>query len=411
MGRKASSAAVSAAEKSRGLRRELAAARRENRRLRRELEFRNSNISLLNQINSNMRATLRAEETYYVTLTGVTAQPGLGFNRAMLFIREPDSDRLRGVLAISPDNRREMKRFYEEVEEKKFDFFFYVEQFYRQDLKVTNRLNTLVNGLACDITEDNLLAGAFREKNVVLREKAAAKEFRGIEPLRKVLTAPFVMAPIHTRDDALGVIVADNYYNGRPITDENVEALRSLCEFASTVILSARKYEEAELRAVVDELTGLYNFRHLERKMNEEIGRGIRYNRGFSVILIDIDNFKHFNDRNGHLTGNKALMDLADVIRRTVRAVDVPGRFGGEEFLVILPETNRTGAGCTAEKLLTRIREHSFIGAESQPNGRFSVSGGVATFPEDGKDYAALMQKADSLLYLAKANGKDQILY
>jgi diguanylate cyclase (GGDEF)-like protein len=409
MGRKELSA-ESIAEKNRTLARELAGARRENRRLRRELEFRNSNISLLNQINSNMRATLRADETYYVTLTGVTAQPGLGFNRAMLFIREPGSDQIRGVLAISPDNRREMKRFYEEVEEKKFDFFFYVEQFYRQDLKVANRLNTLVNGLACDITAENLLAGAFRDRNLILSKKAIAKEFRGIEPLRKILTSPFVVAPIHTRDDSLGVIVADNYYTGRPITDESVESLRSLCEFASTVILSARKYEEAERRSVVDELTGLYNFRHLERKMNEEIGRGIRYNRGFSVILIDIDNFKNFNDRNGHLTGNKALKDLSDLIRRTVRAVDVPGRFGGEEFLVILPETNRAGASCTAEKLSARIRDHAFIGAEQQPNGRFTVSGGIATFPEDGKDYASLMQKADSLLYLAKANGKDKIL-
>lgn len=384
--------------------------RRENQRLRNSLEYKNNNISLLNVINSNMRAALRTNETYYVILTAVTANVGLGFNRGMLFIRDTAAKKIRGAMAISPDDRRQMKRFYEEAAEKRFDFSFYIEQFYAQNLQVSNKLNSAIALMSCSEDHDNVLTRALETGEVTIYPKTTKKDFRGLEGLRKMLKKEFVVAPIRAKDEPIGVLIADHHFTDVEIDQNSRVALATLCEFAASIILIARKYEETEALSVVDELTKLYNYRYFEKKIRDEVHRGKRYNRIFSIILLDIDYFKHFNDKNGHLTGNKALMDLASILKTSIRSVDFSARYGGEEFVLVLPETDKRGAECMAAKLLDRVREHAFLGGDNQPGKRLTISGGIAAYPEDGADHEAILKKADHLLYMAKASGKDQIL-
>lgn len=386
---------------------EITLLRKENRRLKKTLEFKNNNIHLLNLINENMRAALRTSETYYVVLTAVTSQPGLGFNRAALFIREKDE--VRGVMAISPNDSNQARRFYEEVAKKKFDFSFYIDQFYRQNLVVKNRLNSLVTSMKITADASNILTDALNDGQIRILDKASKNSFTGIEKLGKIFSGQFIVAPIKTRDETLGVIIADNFLTKKKITADAILSAQTLSDFAASIIMIARKYEETAELSIVDELTQLYNFRYFETRMHDEVNRCKRYKRGFSLLLIDIDHFKNFNDKNGHLTGNKALKDLAAVIRGSIRSVDIACRYGGEEFAIILPETNRKGAICAAKKLLERVRAHDFIGAATQPGGRFSVSGGISIFPDDG-DYEPLVNRADQKLYMAKAAGKDRIL-
>ncbi|MEK8024076.1 MAG: sensor domain-containing diguanylate cyclase [Candidatus Hydrogenedentota bacterium] len=381
----------------------------ENFRLRKELYFKDHNIRLLNKINANMRASLRTREVSFVILTGVTAEAGLGFNRAMIFLTDQDAPVLRGQMAVAPDSLEEMKRFYGEATEKKFGFEFYIEEFYRNNLEINNRLHTVVSSMTCDLSVPNILTEALERRRAFIVRHARPEDFNGIEALAEHLGSEFIAAPILCRGKEIGVIVADNFYSQRVIFDEDVITLQTLCDFAGSSVIAAQKYEDTEKLSIVDELTGLYNFRHLKEKLHEELYRAKRYSRNFSTLMIDIDYFKNFNDRNGHLTGNKALIDLARLIRSNVRSIDFPARYGGEEFVVLLPETNREGARIAAQKLCDAVRRAPFVGMENQPGGRVTISCGIAHCPEDGFTYDEIIGRADQLLYTAKASGKDQV--
>jgi diguanylate cyclase (GGDEF)-like protein len=174
-------------------------------------------------------------------------------------------------------------------------------------------------------------------------------------------------------------------------------------------IIEIKIYEKTRQETETDELTGLYNYRYFRRAIDLEVCRSQRYHAPLSLVLFDADNFKFYNDANGHMAGNKALKKLAGIIRRTVREVDVVARFGGEEFAVLLPETNKQGAFTIAERICRAVEQARFAYRKNQPNGRFSISGGVATLHVDARDSTALIKKADQALYQAKARGKNQV--
>ena len=129
-----------------------------------------------------------------------------------------------------------------------------------------------------------------------------------------------------------------------------------------------------------------------------------------SVFMFDIDNFKNYNDTNGHLAGDELLQELARLVQDNIRKDDVFGRFGGEEFLVVLPHTNASQALAAAEKLRAVVADHAFAFRDSQPLGRVSISGGVAEYPHDGRDAVALLRAADQALYDAKHRGRNRVL-
>lgn len=388
---------------------ESALLRLEINALRTELEFKNQNIALLNQLNANMHASLKLREVYYLLLTGVTAGPGLGFNRGLLFIRDPEEPLVRGVLAISPDSEEEMHRFYEEVEEKQYGFEFYIQQYYRNNLQVKNRLNDLVCRLAWVRSTSNLLNDTLSTRKARYVRRAKPDDWEGIEPLREILTKEFLIAPVTTAEEEIGIIVADNWYNDQSLSPSEAAALQTLGKHAASMITAARHAEAAARLAVEDPLTRALNYRQLIEKLTHETQRGRRYGRTFSILLIDIDHFSRFNDYHGHLAGNKALIDLVALVRKQMRVVDTLARFGGEKFLVVLPETDREGARRAAEKIRRIVRQHRFAGEEGAAAHKLTVSLSIAAFPEDGKDPASLLELATRRMHLAKAAGRDVV--
>lgn len=161
--------------------------------------------------------------------------------------------------------------------------------------------------------------------------------------------------------------------------------------------------------ATTDGLTGLYNFRHFEDVLQMEIRRSQRIPVPLSLLMIDVDHFKQFNDEHGHPEGDKVLRILATLIRERVRATDIPCRYGGEEFTVILPGTSRTDASMLAEILRDRVEKHPFAGEEDQPKGRLTISIGVATFPDQAVDEIELVREADKAMYEAKKAGRNRV--
>jgi diguanylate cyclase (GGDEF)-like protein len=160
---------------------------------------------------------------------------------------------------------------------------------------------------------------------------------------------------------------------------------------------------------VTDPLTGLYNRRFFRSSFEREVRRGQRYGAMLSLIMLDLDGFKRVNDEYGHLFGDLVLRRVAKLVRRAIREPDTASRYGGEEFAVVLPETDRLGAYAVAERIRRRV-ESAF--AERPTGGRsvaMTISGGIASYPEDGTELTDLLLRADESLYRAKALGKNRI--
>ncbi len=169
------------------------------------------------------------------------------------------------------------------------------------------------------------------------------------------------------------------------------------------------KLEETHKLAITDALTGLHNQRFFMEKITEEVNRAERYNRPLSIISIDIDNFKNYNDTHGHLRGDDLLRIFGSVIRQQTRITNFSCRTGGEEFTIILPETEKNEALQLAERLRISIENHPFPYKETQPNGNLTISLGVASYVKDEMDLRSFMKAADDALYLAKRLGKNQV--
>ncbi|HET8644643.1 MAG TPA: GGDEF domain-containing protein, partial [Vicinamibacteria bacterium] len=179
---------------------------------------------------------------------------------------------------------------------------------------------------------------------------------------------------------------------------------------AHIVMQNSRLFERVQQLAIRDSLTEVFNHRYAVDLVQQEVARVARYREGaMSVLMMDIDHFKAVNDRLGHLAGDVVLRDIARLLREGLREVDSVGRYGGEEFVVILPETRPPDALHTAERLREQVERHVFEAGDHSI--RVTVSVGVASFPSEGVDSAAtLLSAADRALYRAKENGRNRVM-
>jgi len=159
--------------------------------------------------------------------------------------------------------------------------------------------------------------------------------------------------------------------------------------------------------AIRDELSGTYNYRFFQQQLSHEVARSIRFKYPVSLIIFDIDNFKKYNDTHGHPFGDKIIRRFAQLLHENIRKVDILSRYGGDEFALILPGTEKEFAVNVAEKLRSVI-EHAYFPGEGKPKKGITFSAGTACFPQDAKDSEELLQLADIALYIAKEKGKNQ---
>ncbi|MDI6892671.1 MAG: GGDEF domain-containing protein [Actinomycetota bacterium] len=161
--------------------------------------------------------------------------------------------------------------------------------------------------------------------------------------------------------------------------------------------------------SMVDRVTGLHNYAYFVDRLEEERKRADRFGSKLSLIMMDIDFFKSFNDRFGHAKGNLLLKKVAEVLRKNVRAIDVVARYGGEEFALLLPNTGTRAAQEVAERARRDIETTEFEGDEKEPKVKRTISAGVATYPDDTKDEVELIDGADRALYFAKEGGRNRV--
>ncbi|MDU2066050.1 MAG: sensor domain-containing diguanylate cyclase, partial [Sporomusaceae bacterium] len=212
--------------------------------------------------------------------------------------------------------------------------------------------------------------------------------------------------PLIVNDQVIGVFDIETTCK-RDFSELELEMFGSLANQIAMTIAHANHVASVEVQAITDGMTGLFNYRYFRTLLTQEFKRSKRYHRPLSLLMMDIDNFKSYNDRHGHQQGDYLLRTIAELIRHIVRDVDFVVRYGGEEFAVILPETPLHDAVIIAERIRQSIAEYPFDNRETQPNGIISVSTGLASFPRDADSDVELIQHADAAMYAAKQNDKN----
>jgi diguanylate cyclase (GGDEF)-like protein len=216
-----------------------------------------------------------------------------------------------------------------------------------------------------------------------------------------------VVAPMVHAGDTLGVIAFSRPQRHHP---REKDMLHMIAQFGALTWQNLSEYRHVKVAADVDELTQIYNKRALKFRLSELVYESRQNSNKVSVFLFDIDHFKNYNDLNGHIAGDQALRLLAQLVRDTVRADDIFGRFGGEEFLLIMPGRTPAQAMSAAGNIRQRIAAFEFPFGDKQPLGMVSVSGGVSTFPDDAQDAVEMLLAADAALYRAKEAGRNKVL-
>lgn len=212
--------------------------------------------------------------------------------------------------------------------------------------------------------------------------------------------------PMAHKEDLLGAISVGGF--SRRVKNEKT-MLRMIADLGSVALNNAVLFHRMEQLVSSDGLTGLCSKRFFLSSLAEQILKAESSHEEFSVFLFDIDHFKNYNDKNGHMVGDEGLRLTGKLVRQTIRDDDLPARYGGEEFIILLPNTPKSGAMVTAEKVRAAIQNQVYPKEENQPGGDLTISGGVASFPYDGKTSAELISAADLALYKAKRSGRNRI--
>lgn len=180
-----------------------------------------------------------------------------------------------------------------------------------------------------------------------------------------------------------------------------------LCHQFALALRRVKLYEEIEQTAITDSLTGLYTRRYALERLDEELTRSKVRKMEMAVLMVDIDHFKNCNDRYGHLVGDQILREVGDIIKGSIREIDIPGRYGGEEFCIILPDTDLKGARYAAERIRSASESRTIQAYDASV--QITVSIGIATFPGDGRKRSEIVDKADWTLYKAKKQGRNRV--
>lgn len=269
-----------------------------------------------------------------------------------------------------------------------------------------------------DGSEDNavwtVVPGSHMDRMLRRNEVYFIEDIEGygeIEPefVSHAMTRSMVSVPLVTESSIHGMLCMNDLIP-RAFDKNRIAQISILASFAAISIENAKYYEVTQQMAINDSLTGLNNRRYFDRVLPQEYDRAQRDGLPFSLIMIDVDNFKQFNDTYGHHLGDRILASIGRVLRKTLRKIDFAFRYGGEEFVVILPETSLESAWAVAERIRQRVMREGGKLLGNRGESPVTVSMGICSYPKHAVCSISLLAMADQLLYQAKKTGKNRIL-
>lgn len=376
-----------------------------------ELQKARNELSLLYEISNAMHTTLKLDEILYIILTAVTAHVGLGFNRAVLFLVNEKEGVLEGKMGIGPDTGEEANRIWTYIEKEKINLEDLISNYKVSGQLVNSQLNQIVKSLRLALKEEEggILAMTLLD-GMPLHFTLGTFSLHTQDTLLNILKPEeFVTVPLKAKDKIIGVLFADNPYTHKPITADNIRILTMFANQAGLAIENSRLYEQTLIKSHTDSLTGLWNHGYFQYRLQEEILLAQENNQPISIIIADLDNFKRYNDAYGHQKGDQILKQIARVLIISSRKEDSIYRYGGEEFTILLPQTNKHEARLIAERVRMAIENYDFQQAENLQDKKVTLSIGLATLPNDAITKDTLLVYADKALYEAKHQGKNKI--
>jgi diguanylate cyclase (GGDEF)-like protein len=371
-----------------------------------------------------MLGTLELDQILYIILSGITHGEGLGFNRAFLFLADDSGRELRASTAVGPADEQAAHRIWEEMKAQELDLNRLLLAYEQRAKDPQARLLTQrIAGCVVPLTaqppelradERDVPVQALIARSAQSRAPFHSNELRAVfPPLDDSAGEPLefqrlAVVPLTLKETVLGVILADSPYSERHVGRQDERALSMLANLASIAIEKARLHERLKEMAALDGLTGVFNRRHYELRLEQEVGRARRAGRSLALLLFDIDHFKVCNDTHGHECGDRVLKDLAVLLRDRVRSEDMVARYGGEEFVVLLTGgASSEEATRVAEKLRAEVEASSLGG---QPAGAVTVSGGAVSLPAERLEQGGLFRLADQAMYEAKQQGRNRVV-
>ena len=381
----------------------------ETLKIKEELERTKMELGILYEISNAMRTTLKLDEILYIILTGVTAHIGLGFNRAVLFLVNEKEKIIEGKMAFGPESGEEANRIWTEIEEDKMTLEDLINAYKTSNETVESGFNKQVRHLRLPLHEQNggILALGVLDGMPLHLYGDNLQKYRDDLITQLLKSDELVLIPLKAKDRVNGIIVADNFITKKQITKDDIRMLIMLANQAGLAVENSQLYEKTVTRAHSDFLTELWNHGYFQFLLQSELEKAKATKSPLTLIMIDIDFFKIYNDTLGHQAGDKALRELAQLLKNQSRKMDYICRYGGEEFTIILPQTEKKEAFLIAERLRQDIAKYNFTNEEVLPQKELTVSIGLASFPEDGQSPSELINASDKSLYQAKHQGKN----
>lgn len=221
-------------------------------------------------------------------------------------------------------------------------------------------------------------------------------------------TRSILAVPLRFGGRSLGVIELVKGPGEAPFREEDLRTLATIADYAAIAMQNAWNFQKVQELTILDEHTGLHNARYLETALEQEVKRSRRFDHPLSLVFLDLDRFKEVNDAHGHQVGSAILRSVGGVLRETLRSVDVAVRYGGDEFVCLLPETSKEEAMGWARRLQAALRAHRYR-LEDGREVRVDASFGVASFPDDADGPAELVRQADLAMYRVKQGGRGDV--
>lgn len=370
----------------------------------------NRELSVLHDISNAMRTKLELNHVLYSILTGVTAHTGLGFNRAILFLPNATMTYLEPQMAIGPESGEHAKNIWNYISEAKQ----HLHDLIHEDEIIENVKQSYffssVSHLKISIkdTNDNILSQVFRDGVPLHINEQEIAEHSNDVLLQNFKTNELIIMPLKAIDKVKGVIVADNLYTQKAITEDDLKIFMMVATQAGLAIENSQLYELVKHKSHTDSITNLWNHGYFQNKLTQLVSDPDGRQLPISLAIIDIDNFKHLNDTYGHQNGDIVLKEIAKVLSDSSRVIDFVCRYGGEEFSMILTQTDKNQSYIIAERIRQNIENYNFPTLLIGQKLKVTVSIGIATFPDDTHTKEDLIRKADKAMYKAKFNGKNR---